>query len=111
MADIKDASQAKERIIKKALTDPAFRKALLADANSAIEKELGAKLPAGVKVKVVEDSASQVHLVLHAAPGAIKRELSDADLERVSGGGSMDIKFTQRGTCLDSTNVPVAGCN
>jgi hypothetical protein len=73
----------KDKIIKKALTDPAFRKALLADANSALEKELGAKLPAGLKVKVLEDSASQVHLVL---PAARTGALSDAELDQVRGG-------------------------
>ena len=80
--------QARDRILKKALTDAGFKKALLADANSAIEKELGAKLPAGVKIKVVEDTASVVHLVLPAAPTVKNSQLSEADLEKVSGGGS-----------------------
>ncbi|HOW27328.1 MAG TPA: NHLP leader peptide family RiPP precursor [Elusimicrobiota bacterium] len=100
MTGIKNAAEAQEKIIKKALTDAAFKKALLADANAAIEKELGAKLPAGLTVKVVEDSANMVHLVLPATPK--KGELSDADLGKVSGGGQMD---TMVKGCSFSTQV------
>ncbi|HOW27326.1 MAG TPA: NHLP leader peptide family RiPP precursor [Elusimicrobiota bacterium] len=76
--------QMKDKIIKKALTDPAFKKALIANPNAAIEKELGMKIPAGLTVKVVEDAPNTVHLVLPAVPA--KGELGDADLEKVSGG-------------------------
>jgi hypothetical protein len=107
--------QARDRILKKALTDAGFKKTLLADANSAIEKELGAKLPAGVKIKVVEDTASVVHLVLPTAPTVKNSQLSEADLEKVSGGGSgcsstqMDI--TQKpGSSCNSTNPPIVPC-
>ncbi|HOW27329.1 MAG TPA: NHLP leader peptide family RiPP precursor [Elusimicrobiota bacterium] len=111
MAEIKNAKESQDKIIKKALTDPAFKKALLADANAAIEKELGAKLPAGIKVKVVEDSANTVHLVLPAVPG--KGELSEAELGQVSGGfnipdcgNKMTIPAgaTKPGYCVANTN-------
>lgn len=65
----------------KAVKDPAFRAALLQDAKSVLEKSLKVKLPADLKVKVVEDNASTVHLVLPA--GA---EMSEADLGKVAGG-------------------------
>lgn len=77
-------TDAQEKIVAKALKDAAFRAALLKDANAAVEKELGVKLPAGLKIKVVEDTATTVHLALPAA--AKKGELSDADLEKVAGG-------------------------
>ena len=86
MSEIKDAREAKGRIIKKALSDSAFKKALLANANGAIEGELGVKLPAGLKVKVLEDSASQIHLVLPAFSPVKKEGLSESELSRVSGG-------------------------
>jgi hypothetical protein len=54
----------------------------LANPNAAIEKELGVKLPAGIKIKVVEDTASEVHLVLPEASRANKGELSDTDLNK-----------------------------
>ena len=77
-------TEAHEKIVTKAMRDPAFRAALLKDANAAVEKELGVKIPAGLKIKVVEDSATTVHLALPAA--AKKGELSDSDLENVAGG-------------------------
>jgi hypothetical protein len=107
--------QAKDKILKKAMTDAAFRKALLADANSAIEKELGAKLPAGVKIKAVEDTPSTVHLVLPAAQTVKNSQLSDADLEKVSGGGDgcnvSIMPVTQKGQIrCNSTNPPFTPC-
>lgn len=81
------AEDAKNKVITKALTDAAFKKELLANPNAAIEKAVGFKLPAGVKIKVVEDSASAVHLVLPAAPA--KGALSDKELEGVAGGSSL----------------------
>ncbi len=74
----------REAVIKKALTDPAFKAELLSNPAAAIEKATGVKLPAGVAVKVVSDSASVVHLVLPAT--AKSGALSDNDLENVSGG-------------------------
>ena len=82
MAQDQDPNQ---KIVAKASKDKAFRAALLSNPNAAIEKELGIKLPQGVKIKVVEDSASQVHLVL---PPASDGALSDAQLKNVAGGGA-----------------------
>ena len=65
--------------------DASFRKALMADPKASLEKALGAEIPAGVKVKVIEESADTVYLVLPAVTkeGA---ELDDAQLEKVAGG-------------------------
>ena len=76
-------SEAREKIVAKAMKEPAFRAALLRDANAAVEKELGVKIPAGIKIKVVEDTAATIHLAL---PAPKKGELSDAELEGVAGG-------------------------
>ena len=52
-----------------------------------IAKQFGYDVPAGIEVKVVEETADTVYLVLPhtVAEGA---ELSDSDLEAVAGGGS-----------------------
>jgi hypothetical protein len=72
-------------IVKKALTDSSFKQSLIADPKSATEKALGVKVPGGVTVKVLEDTATLVHLVLpHLLPPT--RELDDAALAKVSGG-------------------------
>ncbi|HOW27332.1 MAG TPA: NHLP leader peptide family RiPP precursor [Elusimicrobiota bacterium] len=104
MSEIKNAKEAREKIIKKALTDAGFRKALLADANAAIEKELGVKLPAGIKVKALEDTATQVHLVL--PPASKKEGLSEADLGKVSGG----VSFSTKVYACTSSNSQTSGC-
>lgn len=75
----------KDKIIAKALKDPQFREALKKDPAAVIEKELGIKVPAGVKIKIVEDTAQAVHLVLPPAKSK-DGELGDKDLDKVAGG-------------------------
>jgi len=77
-------SDARIKLIEKAMKDPAFRAKLIADPKAAIEKELGRKLPDGVTVRVVEDAPNAVHLVLPPAPA--KGQLTDAELETAAGG-------------------------
>ncbi|HOW27330.1 MAG TPA: NHLP leader peptide family RiPP precursor [Elusimicrobiota bacterium] len=105
MSEIDNAKEAREKIIKKSLTDAGFRKALLADAGAAIEKELGVKLPSGIKVNVLEDTTKVVHLVLPAATN--KSELSEAELGKVSGGFGLP-STKQHGCVSSNTNTP--GC-
>lgn len=85
----------REKIIEKALKDPKFREELKKNATAAVEKEAGVKVPAGTTIKVLEDTASTVHLVL-PPPGLGKGALSDRDLEKVSGGAF--------GQCLDQSS-------
>jgi hypothetical protein len=94
-----NAKDPRADIIAKAVKDPAFRAALLKDPAAAIEKASALKLPAGVKVKVVEDTASVVHLVLPPDAGA----LGEADLKKVAGGGTLP---TKPGGCI---NMNTAG--
>jgi hypothetical protein len=77
-------------IAKKAWHDEAFHKAILSDANAVYEKELGRKLPAGIKIKVLEDDAHTVHFVIPQKP-ANAAELSDQDLEAVAGGSKASL--------------------
>lgn len=78
-------ANAKE-IVSKAVKDDAFRARLLKDPRAAIEKEFGGKLPDGVTVRVHENSASEIHLVLPAHLDMSSRALSDNELEHVAGG-------------------------
>lgn len=91
------------KLISKALTDAAFKAELLKDPRAAIERSLGVKVPAGMAVKVVEDSSSVVHLVLPAtAPG--KGELSESHLSSVAGGAGMQTRvyYQCRNTAKDT---------
>lgn len=70
-------------IIKKARSDKDFKKALVDNPQKALG-QLGVLLPEDVEVKVVEESAKVLYLVLPMNPD----ELSDQQLEGVSGGGT-----------------------
>ena len=68
-------------MVAKAWSDELFKKRLLADP-AAVLKEHGIAVPAEMAVKVVEDSARVVHLILPERPG----EVSDEELAKVAGG-------------------------
>jgi len=58
----------KVQIIKKAWADPAFKKSLLSEPKEAIKAAFGIEIPAGVDLKVVEETSSQYYLVLPTNP-------------------------------------------
>jgi hypothetical protein len=52
-----------------------------------VEEELGTRLPEGVQVRAVEETADTIYLVLpSSSPLGVGEELSDQDLEAVAGG-------------------------
>jgi len=87
------------RLIERSFQDDAFRQRLLDDPRAAIEQELGSRLPESIEVRVVEESADTIYLVLPSASpiGQAGGELSDQELEDVSGGKSA-VSFCV-GTC------------
>jgi Nitrile hydratase, alpha chain len=88
------------QLIEKAWKDDAFRQVLRSDPRGAVEKELGAKLPAGLQVKLVEESADTFYLVLPAKPDrGPAGQLTDQQLDAVAGGGWTDISGC--GSCAD----------
>jgi hypothetical protein len=91
MADPRTRRDVELQLIEKAWKDDVFRQALLTDPQGAVERELGAKLPAGVQVKVLAESADTFYLVLPANPDrAPAGELSDQQLDAIAGGGWTD---------------------
>jgi len=77
------AKQRTAAIIAKAREDDDYREQLLANPKHAIQQAFGKELPLGLEVRVVEESAGVVYLVL---PPKRTFELSDQDLEGVAGG-------------------------
>ena len=74
-------------LIQRSLEDEEFRQRLLDDPKGTMEHELGSRLPESVEVRVVEESADTIYLVLpSASPLGEGVELSDQDLEQVAGG-------------------------
>jgi hypothetical protein len=75
------APDPQSRVIGQAMSDPAFRRKLLADPAGTL-KGAGVKLPEGVTIEVVEDTATKVHVVLPAHAD----EMLDSDLDAAVGG-------------------------
>lgn len=97
----------KSEVIRKALTDAAFKAELMKNPKAAVEKTFGIKLPAGASIKVVEDTAATVHLVLPAAPSKGSRALSDAELETASGGADAPKTFVILPGCQSTGLCPM----
>ncbi len=75
------------QLIGKAMQDETFRQELVRDPKGVFERELGLS-PANVTVQVVEESPTEVYLVLPQRAPAAGVELSDAQIESVAGGWS-----------------------
>ena len=73
------------QVVAQAWRDLAFKQRLLADPVTVL-REQGIDVPAGLQVRVVENTGQQVHLVLPAKPG---EELSDDELDRVAAAGGL----------------------
>lgn len=75
------------RVVDRALSDPSYRAELIANPVAAVAAETGWQIPAGVQVKIIEETADTYYLVIpHVETGS--DELSDEELENVAGGGS-----------------------
>jgi hypothetical protein len=103
-----DEEAFKTDLARRAVCDPAFRAALLADPKGTVERELGQPLPDSLAVEVVQESVGKMYLVLplavaeaeHATAfdrGSRGGELDDAALEQVAGGAKTPIDYRQDG--------------
>ena len=80
-------AEMERRLINRSLKDESFRQRLLDDPKGSLEQELGSRLPESTEVRVVEESADTIYLVLpSASPLGQGEELSDQELEEVAGG-------------------------
>jgi Nitrile hydratase, alpha chain len=105
MANQKTRREVELQLIEKAWKDDAFRQALLTDPREAVERELGAKLPGGIQVKVLAETPDTCYLVLPANPDrAPTGALTDQQLEAVAG-GAWSVERTECGTC-DAATCP-----
>ncbi len=82
-------AELERRLLQRSLDDEEFRQRLLEDPRGAVEQELETQLPDNVEVRVVEESADTIYLVLPSdSPIGKGEELSEEELEEVAGGGS-----------------------
>jgi len=70
------------QVIARAWSDADFKARLLADPAETLRAE-GIEVPAGVKVKAVENTDEQFYLVIPQKPD----DLSEEQLDQVAGGG------------------------
>ena len=72
-------------VTEQATKNPRYREALIKDPRMVLSKQLGTEIPASMKIKVVEETADTIFVVIPyvAKEGA---ELKDAELEKVAGG-------------------------
>jgi len=68
----------------KAATDADFRKKLLADPNGAIAAFTGKDVPAGFRIKVIENDPA--YMATFVVPDLVSDEISEDDLDKVAGG-------------------------
>jgi Nitrile hydratase, alpha chain len=82
-------AEMERRLMKRSLEDEEFRQSLIADPKGTMEQELGSRLPDSIEVRVVEETPEIIYLVLPSASRVGQGgELSDRELEDVSGGKS-----------------------
>jgi hypothetical protein len=72
-------------LIEKCWKDPGFKKTVLSDPKGMLERHIGQKLPAPLKIFIHEEDANTLHFSIPPAPSNLT-ELSDDELERVAGG-------------------------
>jgi Nitrile hydratase, alpha chain len=84
-------AEMERRLIEKSLQHESFRQRLLDDPKGTIEQELETQLRESIEVRVVEESAQTIYLVLpSASPVGQGGELSDQELDAVAGGFSYE---------------------
>jgi hypothetical protein len=81
-------AEIERRLIQRSMEDDSFRQKLLDDPKGALEQELGDRLPEGVEVRAVQESADTIYLVLPStsAVGDEGGEIPDEALDAVAGG-------------------------
>ena len=100
MSEGSGRAQMERRLIEKSLEDESFRRRLVGDPKGTLEEELGTRLPEEVRVRVVEESADTIYLVLpSASPIGGGVELSDSELEGVAGGWAGSVGDTCPNVC------------
>ena len=72
------------QVLAKCWSDESFKKKLMADPMGTLKAE-GAKMPEGMSVHVTENTDKVFNLVIPAKP----TDLTDADLDKVAGGGGL----------------------
>lgn len=94
---------AEARLVEKAQNDPVFRRALLANPTATIARDFNVQFPPGVQVRVLEETARELFVVL-PVPTA-DTPLDDHQLDAVSGGKMMEEAKKAAGSANTSSKL------
>ncbi len=87
------------QVIARAWSDPDFKVQLLNDPKTVLAG-YGVDVPAGLDIKIVENTADTMHIVLPAVPSQAG-DLSDEDLQNLAGGKKkMADQWAEQGGCV-----------
>jgi hypothetical protein len=100
MSEGSGRSEVERRIVQRSIEDESFRQRLIEDPKGAVEQELGTRLPEGVRVVAMEETADTIYLVLpSSSPLGGAGELSDEELQTVAGGWAGSVGDTCPDVC------------
>jgi len=95
-------------LVAKACKDEAFKKALISDPKAAIEKQFRVKVPADIRITVLQEDVNHFYLVLPPSLPPFSSELNDEELEAVAGGAAKPKPTTE--PVPAPTGEPKCGC-
>ena len=82
---MKTAGQVRIHILERAAEDEGFKARLLADPPGTIEKELGAGIPEGLRIRVLQDGTDTTGIVLAPRAGLEAAALAAVSASHVWG--------------------------
>ncbi len=74
-----------EQVLERAVKDEGFRQEVLNNPRAVLAREYNVHIPETISIRVVEDTANTLTIALPPKQESMQ-ELSDAELEAVSGG-------------------------
>ncbi len=97
---MKQRQQLEQQLIEKSMKDESFRKQLIKNPSAAIEAETGMKIPETMNIKVLEEDPKTFYLLLpYVHIKNSEMELTEAELESVSGAGTGVLCWSTRDDC------------
>ena len=90
MSDAQGWQRSWGQVVAQAWSDDSYKQRLLADPAAALRREVSRR-PLDKQIRIVEDTADTVHVVLPAKP----TELSDEELDQAAGGAYIAFCFHQ----------------